>query len=80
MEEYLKIREVASRLKLSPKTIKNKMANGTFIKGIHYFSPVGMRPRFKWSAIVSWLEQSEHLHSSNGVDPIPMARGYNLGE
>jgi len=79
-EEYLTIDELAARLKLKPKTIKNKMANGTFIKGIHYFSPAGMGPRFKWSAIVTWLEQSEHPRPSNGADPIPMARGYNLGE
>ena len=79
-EEYITIDDLAARLKLKPKTIKNKMVNGTFIKGIHYFSPAGMGPRFKWSAIVKWLEQSEHQQPSNGADPIPMARGYNLGE
>ncbi len=80
MEEYLKIREVASRLKLSPKTIKNKMVNGTFIKGVHYFSPSGIRPRFKWSAIVAWLEANEQAKATDNGDGIPMARGYNLGE
>jgi len=79
-EEYLTISELSTRLKLKPKTIKNKMVNGTFIKGVHYFSPPGMGPRFKWSAIVSWLEQTEHRHPSNGEDRIPMARGYDLGE
>ena len=79
-EEYLTIDELAARLKLKPKTVKNKMVNGTFIKGIHYFSPDGLRPRFKWSAVVAWLEQTEHPHPSNGADRIPMARGYNLGE
>jgi len=79
-EEYITIDELGTRLKLNSKTIKNKMVNGTFIKGIHYFSPAGMRPRFKWSAIVTWLEQGEHPQPSNGEDRIPMARGYNLGE
>jgi len=79
-EEYLTIGELASRLKLSPKTIKNKMVAGVFVKGTHYFSPSGMGPRFKWSAIVTWLEQSENPQLSNGADRIPMARGYNLGE
>ena len=79
-EEYLKIKELASRLKLSPKTIKNKMVAGVFVKGIHFFSPPGIGPRFKWSAIVAWLEQGEHPHPSNGEDRIPMARGYQLGE
>ena len=80
LEEYITIDELAARLKLKPKTIKNKMVNGTFIKGVHYFSPDGMGPRFKWSAIVKWLERNEHPQPSNGVDRIPMARGYNLGE
>jgi len=79
-EEYLTIDELAARLKLKPKTIKNKMANGTFIKGVHYFSPDGMGPRFKWSAIVAWMEAGEQEQPSNGADRIPMARGYNLGE
>ena len=79
-EEYLTIAETADRLKLSPKTIKNKMAAGIFKKGIHYFSPVGMAPRFKWSAVVSWLEEGELAQSESDLDPIPMARGYRLGE
>ena len=59
MEEYLTIAEVAERLKVKPKTIKNKMAAGIFRKGVHFFSPPGLGPRFKWSAVVAWLEQSE---------------------
>jgi hypothetical protein len=59
VEEYLTITELAARLKLKPKTIKNKMASGIFRRGTHYVSPVGLGPRFKWSAIVEWLEQSE---------------------
>ncbi len=79
-EEYLTIDVLGRRLDLKPKTIRNKMANGIFIKGVHFFSPPGMGPRFKWSAIVTWLEQSENPLSSNGADRIPMARGYYLGE
>jgi hypothetical protein len=79
-EEYLTISETAARLKLSPKTVKNKMAAGIFKKGIHYFSPVGMAPRFKWSAVVSWLEEAEVVQSVPDIGSIPMARGYRLGE
>jgi len=79
-EEYITIDELATRLRLSRKTIKNKMASGVFVKGVHFFSPNGMGPRFKWSAIVSWLERGEHPQPSNGADPIPMAKGYYLGE
>jgi len=74
LEEYLTIAEVAARLKVKPKTIKNKMVSGIFQKGIHYFSPNGLRPRFKWSAIVAWIEGNENHQESE----IPMRRGYNL--
>jgi hypothetical protein len=51
MEEYLTIAEVSERLKVKPKTIKNKMAAGIFKRGVHYFSSLGFGPRFKWSAV-----------------------------
>jgi len=79
-EEYLSINELASRLKLKPKTVKNKMSNGTFAKGVHYVSPKGLRPRFKWSAIVAWLEEKEDNPKAIDGGGIPMARGYYLGE
>ena len=79
-EEYLTIAELSSRLKLNPKTIKNKMANGTFRRGVHYFSPRGLRPRFKWSAVIAWLEEKEELEKQQGTDGIPMARGYRMKE
>jgi len=77
-EEYLRIAEVAARLKVSPKTVKNKMAAGIFRKGVHFFSPAGLGPRFKWSAVVAWLEQSQEPGSESGGDSIPMPRSYRL--
>ncbi len=79
-EEYLTIAELSSRLKVEPKTVRNKMASGRFRKGVHYFSPRGLRPRFKWSAIVAWLEEKEEETTQEGKGAIPMARGYYLGE
>ena len=76
-EEYLTIAEVAARLKIKPKTVKNKMAAGVFRKSVHFLSPVGLGPRFKWSAVVVWLEQSQEPEDSD-EDSIPMARGYKL--
>ena len=78
LEEYLTIEELSARLKIKPKTIKNKMASGIFRRGTHYFSPVGLGPRFKWSAVVAWLEEREKLPSGQLTDSIPMARGYLL--
>lgn len=79
-EEYLTIKELAARLKVKPKTIKNKMASGILRKGVHYVSPRGLRPRFKWSAIVAWLEGKEEQAIQEGKGMIPMARGYFLGK
>ena len=59
MDEYLTIAEVAARLKLSAKTVRNKIAAGVFREGVHFFRPAGLGPRFKWSAVVAWLEQSQ---------------------
>ena len=77
-EEYLTISEVAARLKVAPKTVRNKMASGVFRKGVHYIRPKGFGTRFKWGAVVALLEQSET--GTPDEDSIPMARGYQLGE
>jgi len=77
-EEYLTIAELADRLKLKPKTVKNKMAAGAFRLGVHYFRPPGMQARFKWSAVVTWLEQSEAPATQTESDSIPMPRSYRL--
>ena len=73
MKEYLTIEEVAERLSVSPKTIKNKMAKGDFKLGVHYFRRPGLGPRFKWSAIVTWLEQpQEQPQTDTNVIPMPL--------
>ncbi len=73
MEEYLTIAEIATRLKLSPKTIRNKMASGELVRGVHYFKRKGMTPRFKWSKVQVWLEETDE--STQEVAAIPLKRG-----
>ena len=73
MEEYLTIAEVAARLLNKPKSVRNKSSSGVFQRGIHYFSPAGLGPRFKWSAVVAWLEQSGQTESTGEL--VSMARG-----
>ncbi len=79
-EEYITIDEVASRLGLKPKSISNKMALGIFKEGVHFFRPKGLGTRFKWSAVVNWLENNEQQDTSEDSKGIPMARGYYLGK
>jgi excisionase family DNA binding protein len=73
-KEYLTINEVAKRLSMHKQTVKNKMAAGILRKGIHYFSPQGMGPRFKWTAVQAWLEGNQ----VQKPEAIPMRNGYNL--
>ena len=56
------------------------MAAGVFRKGVHYVRPKGLGTRFRWGAVVAWLEQDETGTPDEALDAIPMARGYQLGE
>jgi hypothetical protein len=78
VEDYLTIAELSARLKIKPKTIKDKMAAGIFRRGVHFFSPVGLGPRFKWSAVVAWLEQSQEPPTETNDDSIPMPQNNRL--
>ena len=72
MEEYLSVRQLAERLDLAPKTIRNKLSAGVFKKGVHYFTPAGLDgPRFKWSAIEAWLEGKQEKEP----EIIPLSKG-----
>lgn len=85
-DEYLTVQQVADRLGLDVKTIQNKMSQEVLLRGVHWFRPRGTYPRFKWSAIVAWLEERDQPAyvdgSGTGANPevvIPMSRGYRLG-
>jgi hypothetical protein len=58
-DEYLRVADLAVRLKLAPKTVRNRMHDGTWRRGEHWFSRRGIAPRFRWSAIVRWLETED---------------------
>jgi hypothetical protein len=58
-DEYLTVADVAARLKLTPKTVRNRMYDGTWQRGEHWFSRRGIAPRFRWSALVRWLEAED---------------------
>ena len=81
-EEYLTIAEVAATCKVSRDTIKERMRKGVYRLGVHYFRPGSARPRFKKSALIAWIEGDDVKagESQEPASPIPMARGYVLGE
>ncbi len=55
--EFLSVAQAAALVKLSVKSVRNKMSDGRFEKGVHWFRPGGAGPRFKRSALLAWLEQ-----------------------
>jgi hypothetical protein len=56
---YLTTAEVAALLRVKPKTIRNKVAAGVFVPGVHFFRKPGLGPRWKREAIICWLETEE---------------------
>jgi hypothetical protein len=75
--EYLTVPEVAAELGLAPKTVRNRMHDGTWRRGLHWFHPPGMGPRFRWSAICAWLDADRPAPAANGAaygPDIPRAR------
>ena len=65
MNEYLTIAEVAALLKVSPKRVQNMMCAGIFTEGLHFFRPRGLRPRFKATAVQSYVEGKDKPQASN---------------
>lgn len=73
---YLTDRELAAKLKWSTKTLEKKVRLGVFTHGVHYFQRPGMRRRWKWSAVVRWLEHGDEDVVTTAVVPLAgIARG-----
>jgi hypothetical protein len=55
MEEYLTTKELSTRIKDAPVTIRNRVYKGDFKKGVHYVKAGPRKLLFIWSAIERWL-------------------------
>jgi excisionase family DNA binding protein len=53
---YLTTAEAAAYLRWSTRTIREKVRNGVFRAGIHYFQPPGCQIRWRWESLARWLE------------------------
>ena len=62
MEEYLTIKEVSQRIKMSPGTIRNLIWKKAFRENVHYLKPTPRKVLFIWTAVEDWL------HGRNPVD------------
>lgn len=65
--EYLTVAELAEALGLKPKTVRNRMHDGTWRRGEHWFSRPGIGPRFRWSTIRIWLESDRPATMTPGA-------------
>ncbi len=63
---YLTIAEAADLARVSPKRLRNLMADGTLREGVHYSRPRGLRQRFKREALVAWLEGNDRTRGAAG--------------
>lgn len=73
VEPYLTDKEVARRLSLSTKTLEKKVRAGDFLESVHYFRRAGMRRRWKWRAVVEWLEGGDGRIQDDRT--VPLASG-----
>lgn len=74
-DEYLTTAEVARRLRLHPRTVRNKIAAGIFREGEHYFRRPGLGPRWRWDRVVAWLEGEPPAEQEDSTTPpvVPLA-------
>jgi len=74
-EEYPTTAEVAHRLRLSPKTLRNKVAAGIFREGEHFFRRPGLGPRWRWERVVAWLEDEGQDQQEGEAVPLAEPSG-----
>ena len=65
--EFLTVAELAAVLGLTPKTVRNRMHDGTWRRGEHWFHPPGIGPRLRWSAIRAWPESDRPVPTTPGA-------------
>jgi excisionase family DNA binding protein len=58
-DEYLTISEAAHVLRVKPKTLRNKIARGLFVEGVHFIRRRGLGLRFKRDGLARWLETAD---------------------
>jgi len=76
-DELLTINEVAAWLKVERSTILSRIKKRIYVKGVHFYSPRGSRPRFIRTALQAWLEERDLVEVK---EDIPMSRGYSQGK
>ncbi|MGH9204839.1 MAG: hypothetical protein ACRD2A_26740 [Vicinamibacterales bacterium] len=73
--EYMTTREAGELLRLSPKSLRNKIALGIFREGVHYHTRRGIGLRWLHSALVDWLAGTDRKDESENDLPLAQPGG-----
>jgi hypothetical protein len=55
-DRFISINEAAARLDVSHQTIRRRMRDGTWPRGVFWFQPEGSNPRLSWKALLGWIQ------------------------
>jgi hypothetical protein len=69
---YMTTREAGELLRLSPKSLRNKIALGIFRAGVHYHTRRGIGLRWLHPALVAWLAGTDRRDETE--DDLPLAQ------
>ena len=73
--EYMTTREAGDLLRLSPKSLRNKIALKVFEEGVHFYTRRGIGLRWVRSALVAWLLGEDKLDPGEGTLPLAQPGG-----
>jgi len=73
--EYMTTQEAGELLRLSPKSLRNKIALGIFREGVHYHTRRGIGLRWLRSALVAWLSGTDRNDETENDLPLAQPGG-----
>jgi hypothetical protein len=73
--EYMTTREAGELLRLSPKSLRNKIALEIFREGVHFHTRRGIGLRRSRSALVSWLAGTDRNEGREETLPLAQPGG-----
>ena len=68
-EEYLTTKELSSRIKMAPGTIRNLVWKRNFVENVHYVKPTPRKILFLWSKIEKWLYKDSSANEPGPTRP-----------
>ena len=73
--EYMTTKEAGELLRLSPKSLRNKIALKIFEEGVHFHTRQGIGLRWVRSALVAWLLGDDKGDAGKGNLPLAQPGG-----